>query len=117
MAKATQKGAEAVAEAAVQSPEDVAAKAAAERKAAIDRIAESVPAGCSVDMNETEMWGRVLQRLNEWGATDAEVAAVMPKAREIAAAQAKKNADALNRRRQLRALRDAGSYEELLKGL
>lgn len=92
-------------ETATATPEvDVKALAAAERVADIEAIARAIPASCSEDMNYHELKARCYGRLEEWGATDAEVAKVMPIISEACRARA----DAVAKARAEAAARKAG---------
>jgi hypothetical protein len=70
---------------AVESEADRKAREAAEaRKAAIAKIIAAIPRTCSHDLDSGAVFGRVVTRLRDWGATDTEIAENMTAIRESA---------------------------------
>jgi putative heme iron utilization protein len=59
-------------------------EAVAERKAALAKIIAALPRSCSHDLDAGAVFGRMVTRLREWGATDVEIAENMTAIREAA---------------------------------
>jgi hypothetical protein len=58
-----------------KSPEEIAAE---KRAADLAHIISKLPASCSDDMKNGEVFGRCIERLKTWGATDDEVSDNIP---------------------------------------